>query len=76
MNHGWLKTRDAREYLSMGQKQFARELKSGAIKHVRLPSGHLRFHPDDLNAYMRRYEVCSSAKKEVKSAADMILRGI
>lgn len=76
MNSRWLKTREAREYCAMGEKQFARELKSWAITHVRLPSGHLRFHPYDLDAYMRQYEVNGKASPKVKAAADDILRGL
>ena len=76
MNSRWFKTREAREYCAMGEKQFARELKLGLITHVRLPSGHLRFHPDDLNHFMRRYEINGKASPEVKAAADSVMRKV
>ncbi len=71
----WLKTREAREYLSMKERQFADTVKSGLLTYVKLPSGHHRFHARDLDKYMRQYQV--GPKDEiVKAAADQILEGL
>ena len=71
---GWLKTREARTYCAMGEKTFAKAIKSGSMAYVRLPSGHLRFHPEDLDQYMRQFQVNGKVSKEVKDAADEIMR--
>jgi hypothetical protein len=76
MAAGWMKTRNARKYISVCEKSFEKIVSSDQLTFVRLPSGHRRFHKNDLDEYMRRYEVNGRATKEVKSAADEILKGI
>jgi hypothetical protein len=46
----------------------------GELVFIQLPSGHRRFHPDDIDAYMRRYEVYDGVSAEVKVAADEIVK--
>lgn len=76
MATGWLKTRDARKYISLGEKSFEKIVASGELTFVRLPSGHRRFQTDDLDMFMRQYEVNGRATTEVKAAADKIMRGL
>jgi len=74
MTAGWLKTRDAREYISIGTKSFEKIVASGQLVYVRLPSGHRRFHTTALDEYMRQYEV--GPEMDVRKAADAILEGL
>ncbi len=72
----WMKPRDARKHIAVGEKVFERIVASGELVFVHLPSGHRRFHTDDLDAYMRRCEVNGKVSAEVKKAADEILKGL
>jgi|GEM_PF-2806955 len=76
MKNHWLKTAEARKHIAVGEKVFERIVASGQLTFVRLPSGHRRFHPDDLDAYMRQYEINRRTIPEVKTAADEILKRI
>lgn len=68
----WLKTKDARAYIAVGEKQFERIVASGQLSFVRLPSGHRRFATSALDAWMSQYEV-GGASIAAKAAADRIL---
>ena len=66
----WLKVKNAASYAGVSERTFRPWLNKGLV-HSRLPTGTILIHQDNIDAFLKRFEV---SRDRVKKLVDDVLQ--
>ena len=70
----WMNIPAAAEYAGVSRSTIGRWMDDG-LTHYRLNGNNVRIHPDDVDAFIRRFKVGVDVDAEVKTIMGKIRRG-
>ena len=70
----WMNIPAAAEYAGVSRSTIGRWMKDGLVHH-RINHNNVRIHPDDVDAFIRRFKVGVDVDAEVKTIMGKIRRG-
>lgn len=70
----WVSKKQACDYASASKKVIEQWMRDGLV-YIKLPTGTVRMHTDDIDRYLRRYLV-NRYTRQVQASADSILEKI
>lgn len=72
MMQGWCKIKQACKYSGVSERTFRKWLRNG-LKHSRMPSGTILINFEDIDTFLKKYEVNHN---QVDEMVDEVLKGL